>query len=231
MIYAAPAAVNNLLTAKPAWLPAINITQEIPMSGASFDNSGVDKDRRRFLTAGVSAVGAVGVVAAAVPFISSMQPSEKAKTAGAPVEFDISKIQPGMKVTVKWRGQPVWIVRRTKEMLATLEKLEPELSDPASENADQQPAYAQNRYRSIKPEYLIMVGLCTHLNCSPTYYPEAGSQGADWLGGFFCPCHGSRFDLAGRVYSGVPAPTNMPVPPHRYLSDSIIVIGEDEETV
>lgn len=201
------------------------------MSGASFDNSGIDQDRRRFLTAGASVVGAVGVAAAAVPFVSSMQPSEKAKTAGAPVEFDISKIQPGMKVTVKWRGQPVWIVRRTPEMLESLTKLNDELADPESAKVSQQPEYAHNIYRSIKPEYLIMVGLCTHLGCSPTYRPEQAPQdlGSDWLGGFFCPCHGSRFDLAGRVFAGAPAPSNMPVPPHKYLSDDVVLIGADEE--
>ncbi len=200
------------------------------MSGASFDNSGVDKDRRRFLTAGASVVGAAGVAATAVPFLSSMQPSEKAKTAGAPVEFDVSKIEPGRKVTLKWRGQPVFIVRRTEEMLTSLPTLDSKLADPASENAAQQPAYTQNPFRSIKPEFLVMVGLCTHLKCSPSFYPEVGSQGADWQGGFFCPCHGSKFDLAGRVFAGLPAPINMLIPPHKYLSDSIVLIGEDEET-
>ncbi len=202
------------------------------MSGASFDNSGVDKDRRRLLTAGASVVGAVGVAATAVPFISSMQPSEKAKTAGAPVEFNISKIEPGRKVTVKWRGMPVWIVRRTPEMLEQLPSLDQKLQDPASENIEQQPDYAQNAHRAIDSEYLIMVGLCTHLGCSPTYRPEQAPAdlGAEWIGGFFCPCHGSRFDLAGRVYAGEPAPSNMPIPPHKYLSESIVLIGEDEET-
>lgn len=202
------------------------------MSGASFDTSGVDKDRRRFLTTGASVVGAAGVAAASVPFLSSMQPSERAKTAGAPVEQDISKIEPGMKITVKWRGKPVWIVRRTAAMLESLDRLEDRLVDPESSNVEQQPAYAQNQHRSIRPEYLVMVGLCTHLGCSPTYRPEVAPSdlGSDWLGGFFCPCHGSRFDLAGRVYKGLPAPDNMVVPPYRYLTDSIVVVGEDPES-
>ncbi|HEX7028338.1 MAG TPA: ubiquinol-cytochrome c reductase iron-sulfur subunit, partial [Gammaproteobacteria bacterium] len=190
------------------------------MSAGSLDKSGVDEDRRRFLTAGATVVGAVGVITAAVPFLASMQPSEKARIAGAPVEVDISKLAPGMRMTVQWRGRPVWIVRRTPDMLDSLATLNDELEDPNSENKDQQPPYADNLHRSIKPEYLVMVGLCTHLGCSPTYRPEVAPQdlGADWRGGFFCPCHGSRFDLAGRVYEGVPAPTNMVVPPHRYLS-------------
>ncbi|MBN1378554.1 MAG: ubiquinol-cytochrome c reductase iron-sulfur subunit [Gammaproteobacteria bacterium] len=201
------------------------------MSGASFDDSGVDKDRRRFLTTGVSVVGAVGVAAAAVPFVSSMQPSEKAKTAGAPVEVDISKLLPGMKMDVKWRGKPVYIIRRTSEMLAELDKLADVLADPES-TSEQQPDYARNHYRSINPEFLIMVAHCTHLGCSPKFRPEQAPEdlGADWKGGFYCPCHGSRFDLAGRVYSGQPAPANMPVPPHRYVSDNVIVIGEEEGT-
>lgn len=201
------------------------------MSGASFDTSGVDRDRRRFLTAGATVVGAAGMAAASVPFLSSMQPSEKAKTAGAPVEQDIGKIQPGMKVTVKWRGKPVWIVHRTPRMLESLDKVEPRLLDPDSSNTDQQPEYCRNRHRSIRAPYLVMVGLCTHLGCSPTYRPEEAPEdlGANWLGGFFCPCHGSRFDLAGRVYQGVPAPENMVVPPYRYLSDTVVVIGENPE--
>lgn len=201
------------------------------MSAGSLDTSGVDEDRRRFLTAGATVVGAVGVITAAVPFLASMQPSEKARIAGAPVEVDISKLAPGMRMTVQWRGRPVWIVRRTPDMLDSLAALNDELEDPNSENKDQQPPYADNLHRSIKPEYLVMVGLCTHLGCSPTYRPEVAPQdlGAGWKGGFFCPCHGSRFDLAGRVYEGVPAPTNMVVPPHRYLSDTRLVIGEDTE--
>ncbi len=200
------------------------------MSAGSFDTSEVDQDRRRFLTAAASVVGAGGAAVAAVPFLLSMQPSERAKTAGAPVEVDISKLEPGMKITIKWRGKPVWIVRRTPEMLESLASLEGQLADPGSDNEAQQPAYAKNGHRAINPEYLVMVGLCTHLGCSPTYRPEVAPQdlGSDWIGGFFCPCHGSKFDLAGRVYNGVPAPDNMPIPPHRYLSDEVVLIGEDE---
>lgn len=199
------------------------------MPGASFDDSSVDRDRRRFLTAGTSVVGAVGAAAAAVPFIASWPPSEKAKTAGAPVEVDISKLQPGMKITIKWRGKPVWIVRRTPAMLASLESVADKLGDPESDK-NMQPDYAKNAHRSINPEILVMVGICTHLGCSPTYRPEIAPQdlGEDWQGGFFCPCHGSLFDLAGRVYKGMPAPDNMPVPPHRYINESLLLIGEEE---
>ena len=191
-------------------------------------SEGVDLKRRRFLTAATTVVGGVGAIYAAVPFVSSMMPSARAKAIGAPVEADISKLEPGQQITVKWRGKPVWIVRRTEEMLAALTELRDQLGDPDSAEI-QQPSYAQNEHRSIKPEIMIVVGLCTHLGCSPTYRPEVAPAdlGADWKGGFFCPCHGSRFDMAGRVYSGVPAPTNLEVPPHRYLSDSQIIIGDD----
>jgi ubiquinol-cytochrome c reductase iron-sulfur subunit len=188
----------------------------------------VDKGKRRFLIGASSAVGAVGVVAAATPFVMSFWPSERAKAAGAPVEVDISKVEPGQKINVEWRGKVCWIVNRTPAMLATLPKLDVAVADPKSQQ-DQQPAYAQNAHRSIKPEFWIAVGICTHLGCSPTYRPELAPAdlGADWLGGFFCPCHQSKFDLAGRVYRGMPAPTNLIVPPHKYLSDARIVIGED----
>ncbi len=190
--------------------------------------NGVDTSRRRFLTAATSVVGAVGAGFVAVPFISSMQPSARARAAGAPVEADFSKLEPGSKMTVEWRGKPVWIVRRTEQNLKDLESLNDSLSDPASK-VEQQPVYCQNPARSIKPEYLITVGICTHLGCSPTYRPEIAPAdlGAEWKGGFFCPCHGSRFDLAGRVYQGVPAPTNLVVPPHMYLADTRVIIGED----
>lgn len=191
---------------------------------------GVDKGRRRFLTAATSAVGGIGAVYALTPFVLSMQPSEKAKAAGAPVEADVSKLEPGQMMTVEWRGKPVWVVRRTAQNLSDLPSLDSRLLDPASENTSQQPAYAKNAHRSIKPEYSVLVGICTHLGCSPTYRPDIGAAdlgGADWKGGFFCPCHGSRFDLAGRVFSGVPAPSNLVVPPHKYLSDTRILIGED----
>ncbi len=191
---------------------------------------GVDIGRRRFLTGATTVVGAVGAAFAAVPFVVSFQPSERAKAIGAPVEQDIGKLEPGGRVVVKWRGKPVWIVRRTQEQLASLVKIEDKLRDPNSD-VDQQPPYAKNPHRAINPEYLVLVGLCTHLGCSPTYRPEVAPSdlGPEWQGGFFCPCHGSRFDLAGRVYAGVPAPTNLEVPPYKYLSDSRIIIGVDQE--
>jgi ubiquinol-cytochrome c reductase iron-sulfur subunit len=186
--------------------------------------------RRRFLTAATSVVGAVGVGFVLVPFISSMQPSAKARAAGAPVRADISKLELGQMIRVKWRGKPVWIVNRTQTMIDTLPSLDDELRDPESLEP-QQPSYAQNEWRSIKPEYLVLIGICTHLGCSPTYRPDVGAAdlgGDAWKGGFFCPCHGSRFDLAGRVFKGVPAPLNLEVPPHRYLSENEILVGEDE---
>jgi len=190
---------------------------------------GVDKSRRRFLTAATSVVGAVGVAAVAVPFVSSMLPSARARAAGAPVEADLSKLEPGQLLTIEWRGKPVWIVRRTEETLAALSSLDDRLRDPASDTVSQQPEYAHNAVRSIKPEFMIMVGICTHLGCSPTFRPEVAPAdlGSDWKGGFTCPCHGSRFDLAGRVYKSVPAPTNLVVPPHKYLSENFILIGDD----
>lgn len=188
----------------------------------------VNLGKRRFLTAATTVIGAVGVGFAMVPFISSWQPSAKARAAGAPVRADISKLELGQMIRVKWRGKPVWIVNRTPEMLDSLLVLTPELSDPDSIESEQ-PEYAKNEYRSIKPEYAILVGICTHLGCSPTYRPDVAPAdlGSDWLGGYFCPCHGSRFDIAGRVYSGVPAPLNLPVPPHRYLSETEVLIGDD----
>lgn len=190
--------------------------------------TGVDLKRRRMLLTATSAVGAVGVGFAAVPFLASWNPSAKAKAAGAPAEADISKLESGQLLRVKWRGKPVWVIRRTEKNLADLEGLNDKLADPDSQ-APQQPGYCQNKSRSIKPEYMVAVGICTHLGCSPTYRPEVAPAdlGPEWKGGFFCPCHGSTFDLAGRVYSGVPAPTNLVVPPHQYLSDSIILIGVD----
>ncbi|MGA7799773.1 MAG: ubiquinol-cytochrome c reductase iron-sulfur subunit [Gammaproteobacteria bacterium] len=190
---------------------------------------GVDKSRRRFLTAAATVVGGVGAVYVATPFVSSMQPSARAKALGAPVEADISKLEAGQLMRVKWRGKPVWIVNRTKKMLDDLPTLDSQLRDPKSLEP-QQPKYAQNEYRSIKPEYLVAVGICTHLGCSPTYRPEVAPAdlGVEWKGGFFCPCHGSRYDLAGRVYDGVPAPLNLEVPPYRYLTDTLVRIGEDK---
>ncbi len=191
----------------------------------------VDTKRRRFLVNSTSVVAAVGAGFVAVPFLSSWMPSERAKNAGAPVEVDISKLEEGRLLIVEWQSKPVWIVRRSAKTLSDLVTLDGKLSDPNSENEDQQPAYAQNANRSIKPEISVLVGICTHLGCSPTFRPDIGAVdlGADWLGGFFCPCHSSKFDLAGRVYQGVPAPTNLVVPPHKYVSDNVIIVGEDEE--
>ena len=186
--------------------------------------------RRRFLTQATTAIGAVGVGFLLVPFISSMAPSAKARAAGAPVRADISKLEPGQMIRVEWRGKPVWIVRRTEEILGKLPGMNAVLADPESLISDQ-PNYAQNEDRSIKPEILVLVGICTHLGCSPTYRPDVApvDLGADWQGGFFCPCHGTKFDMAGRVFKGMPAPTNLPVPPHRYISEAEIMIGEDQE--
>ncbi len=190
----------------------------------------VDAGRRRLLTAGVAVVGGVATVGTAVPFVAAWQPSERARAIGAPVEVDISKIEPGQMLTQKWRGKPVWIVRRTPEILQALPGIDDRLRDPES-TQNQQPGYAKNEYRSIKPEILVLIGICTHLGCSPSYVKQdAAPLGAGWLGGFFCPCHGSMFDYAGRVYAGVPAPTNLVVPPHQYLSDTRILIGADEES-
>jgi len=192
---------------------------------------GIDKKnemsgRRRFLITATSIAGGIASVAWATPFLMSMMPSERAKAAGAPVEVDISKLEPGMLLMVEYRGRVVWVLNRTPEMLATLSKLNDKLSDPKSER-DQQPEYAQNLTRSIKPEILVASGVCTHLGCSPVFRKEIAPEdlGPDWLGGFFCPCHGSKFDLAGRVYKNVPAPTNLFVPPHTYLSENILLIG------
>lgn len=192
---------------------------------------GVDNSKRRFLTiAATSAVATVGAVGAAVPFIASWNPSARAKAAGAPVEADFSKLQPGQMMTVEWRGKPVWIVRRTEKNLKDLAALTADLRDPASATKDSQPSYAVNEGRAINAEYAVLVGICTHLGCSPTYRPELAPAdlGENWRGGFFCPCHGSRFDLAGRVYKNVPAPTNLEVPKHMYLSDTRVMIGVDE---
>jgi ubiquinol-cytochrome c reductase iron-sulfur subunit len=191
----------------------------------------IDTGKRRFLTAAASVVGGAGAVAVAVPFVSSMLPSAKAEAAGAPVEVDISKLEIGQLLTVEWRGKPVWIFRRSPEALDNLKTLEASLRDPKSEVASQQPEYCQNDTRSIRDELMVLVGICTHLGCSPTYRPEMGPAdlGADWKGGFFCPCHGSRFDLAGRVFQGVPAPINLQVPPYHFLGDNLVVVGEDAE--
>jgi len=188
----------------------------------------VDLNRRKFLLTATSITGAVGVTALGVPFVSSMLPSEKAKAAGASVEFNVSKVNKGQLITTEWRGQPVWILNRSKEMLDTL-KDQKNLADPNLKVTSQQPEYCQNSTRSIKPNILVMVGICTHLGCSPSpKLSPKGEMGDLWEGGFFCPCHGSKFDLAGRVFKGSPAPTNLVVPPYRYKDDSTIVIGEDK---
>jgi ubiquinol-cytochrome c reductase iron-sulfur subunit len=190
----------------------------------------VDRSKRRLLIAATTAAGGVAAAGAGAPFVLSLMPSERAKAAGAPVEVDVSGIEPGMMISAEWQGKPVWIVRRTPEMLDLLVKHDNKLVDPAS-TVPQQPEYSQNPYRSIKPEYLVVLGICTHLGCSPTYRPEIGpvDLGREWTGGWFCPCHGSRFDLAGRVFKGVPAPTNLIVPPHKYLSDGRLLIGDDSK--
>lgn len=192
---------------------------------------GVDKGRRRFLTASTAVVGGVGLAVAAVPFIKSWQPSARAQTAGAPVQADISKLEEGQMVTFEWRGQPIWIIRRTKAQLDALAGHASRLRDPKSLVVDQQPGFAQNEYRSLKPEILVLVGLCTHLGCAPKLYAELKPEpfDAEWQGGFFCPCHKSRFDMAGRVYDGVPAPTNLVVPPYSFIDDGHIMIGVNAE--
>ncbi|MBI3562701.1 MAG: ubiquinol-cytochrome c reductase iron-sulfur subunit [Gammaproteobacteria bacterium] len=189
----------------------------------------VDTGKRRFLTTLTSVTGGIAVVGMAYPFLASMAPSARAQAAGAPVEVDISKIQPGQMIVELWRKQPVWILRRTPQNLEDLAKVQAYLSDPTSDKS-KQPEYAKNQYRSRKPEYLVMIGICTHLGCSPKLRPEVGAAdlgGSAWMGGFFCPCHGSRFDLAGRVYKGSPAPINLAIPPYRYINDSTILIGDD----
>lgn len=192
------------------------------------DNPKVDKTRRNLVVA-TSVVGGAASLGAAVPFVASMLPSERAKAAGAPVEVDISSLTPGELNVFEWRGQPVWVMRRTPGMLKDIKKDDSVVVDPNSE-VPQQPVYAKNQYRSIKPDLMVLVGICTHLGCSPTPKLQPGADmGPEWQGGFYCPCHGSKFDLAGRVYKGVPAPTNLVVPPYQFLSDNTILIGEDKK--
>jgi ubiquinol-cytochrome c reductase iron-sulfur subunit len=192
-------------------------------------NDPVNTGRRRFLTASTAVVGAVGAGFVAVPFIKSWNPSARAKLAGAPITADISALAEGQRIVLEWRGQPIWIVKRSKSILDTLPTLDSRLRDPKSENKDQQPAYIKGELRSIKPEISVLVGLCTHLGCSPEMKAEIRPEPFDpeWKGGYFCPCHKSRFDMAGRVFQGVPAPTNLVVPPHHYENDNTIVIGVD----
>ncbi|MBI4997505.1 MAG: ubiquinol-cytochrome c reductase iron-sulfur subunit [Rhodocyclales bacterium] len=188
----------------------------------------MDPTRRQLLVA-TSAAGALAGIGVAIPLVSSLMPSERAKAAGAPVEADISRLAPGEMMTVEWRGKPVWIIHRTQEMLASLKQAEPNLVDPDSKEP-QQPEYASNEFRSRKPEYMVAIGICTHLGCSPTEkfrHGDAQGMPADWPGGFFCPCHGSQFDLAGRVYKNMPAPSNLEIPPHQYLAEGRLLIGED----
>ena len=196
-------------------------------------NDGVNVGRRRFLVAATSVVGAAGAVGAAVPFVGSWFPSAKAKAAGAPVRVNIAKIEPGQQMIAEWRGQPVFIVRRTEEILANLKKIEGQLADPGSKQSDQ-PENSTNEWRSIKPQVLVVIGICTHLGCSPTFRPEVAPAdlGKDWVGGYFCPCHGSHYDMAGRVYKSQPAPLNLPVPPYYYVdgSDNVIVVGLEGES-
>ncbi len=191
-------------------------------------NEEVDQERRCFLRRATTAVGGIGLAVGAVPFVSYWLPSTDTEAAGEPIEVDISALKPIEQLTVVWRGKPIWLIRRTQAMLDTLPKLNNLLRDPNSEE-DQQPSYAKNIYRSLKPEFFIAVGVCTHLGCIPTYRPDVGGVSADWLGGFYCPCHGSLYDLAGRVFKGVPAPKNLVIPPYTYLSDTLVQIGKDKE--
>lgn len=189
----------------------------------------VDEKKRDFLINTAATMGAVGTAAVAVPFVKSMLPSADAEAAAAPVRVDISQIKPGEQKTILWRGKPVWVIRRTEETLKNLPTLDNRLRDPESK-VGQQPKYAQNEYRSIKPEILVLIGVCTHLGCAPTYRPEIGSVDKEWKGGFYCSCHGSRFDLAGRVFKGVPAPINLEVPQYAFINDNEILIGVDVPT-
>ena len=195
-------------------------------------NQEVDQSKRKFLIAATSVAGGVAAAAVAVPFVTSMMPSERAKAAGAPVEADISKIESGSMITVEWRGKPVWIVNRSQAMLDALASHDDKLSDPKLEVTSQQPDYCVNPARAIKSNIMVLVGICTHLGCSPSPKLQTGADmGADWPGGFFCPCHGSKFDLTGRVFKGSPAPINLVVPPHKYISDSVLLIGADDKGV
>lgn len=187
----------------------------------------IDQKRRQFLLTSAGVLGGIGALCALTPMVSSLMPSAAAVAAGAPVEVDLSKLEPGQQAIVEWRGKPVWIIRRTPAMLASLERDAARLRDPES-RVDQQPEYAKNQYRSIRPEYLVLIGICTHLGCSPKYKPYEKELGPDWPGGFFCPCHGSSFDLAGRVFKDVPAPINLAVPPYYFVSDTVMIIGEDQ---
>lgn len=195
------------------------------------DNEGVDHGRRRLLTGAVGVVGGIGALFAAVPFLRMWEPSARAQAAGAPVSADISKLEPGQRLQLEWRGKPIWVIKRTPEMLSALDRHRDALKDADSSNADQQPGYAKNAHRSINPDLMVLVGICTHLGCVPRFIPELAPQPFDdnWNGGFYCPCHNSRFDLAGRVYNGVPAPANLEVPPYSFPSDGEILVGVDPQ--
>lgn len=190
----------------------------------------IDLKRRCFLRRATTTVGGIGLAAAAVPFISYWMPSVNTEAAGKPFKVDISSLKPREQLTVPWRGMPIWFIYRDQEMLSTLSKLNDKLRDPLCEQ-DQQPAYCKNIHRSIKPQLLVSIGICTHLGCVPTYRPDVASISPDWMGGFYCPCHGSKYDLSGRVYQNVPAPLNLKIPRHMYLSDTEILIGEDKDGV
>jgi ubiquinol-cytochrome c reductase iron-sulfur subunit len=211
------------------------VVQTAEEQAESIDTSKINKQRRYFLIGATAVVGGIGVVGAAVPFVASWSPSAKARALGAPVTIDISKLRPGEMLgpTPAWRGQPIFVLYRTDEMVERLREENTELADPDSTNVVMQPTYAVNDTRSIRPEIGVYVGLCTHLGCSPKYYGEVQPQpfAQNWQGGFFCPCHGSRFDLAGRVERNMPAPDNLPVPPYYFLSDDVLLIGEDEGVV
>ena len=212
----------------------VNTFNEVPAPvnfATAMPDGNVDRSKRRLLLTATTIASGVAAGAASVPFVASMLPSERAKAAGTPVEVDISKLEPGQRLIVEWRGKPVWIVRRTKEMLDTVRANDARVVDPQS-NRSEQPAYAKNQYRSLKPEYLVLVGICTHLGCSPVdrFDRKPEPFDADWQGGFYCPCHGSLFDLAGRVYKNKPAPTNLTVPPYKFVTEQKLVIGEDTKT-
>jgi ubiquinol-cytochrome c reductase iron-sulfur subunit len=236
MQFAAMASIPNVpphITAKqvrdglyPLAQKQLHSQQEFAMTDAE-----ADLQRRKFLLTATTVMGGAGVVATAAPFLASMAPSEAAKAAGAPVEVSLANIEPGKLAVVEWRGKPVWILHRSEAMLAELSKDDSQLADPASSQG-QQPPYATNPARAIRPPFFVVIGICTHLGCVPVYRPEPGAPdlGPDWRGGFYCPCHGSKFDLAGRVFKNVPAPLNLEVPQHTYLSDTRLLIGEDKKS-
>lgn len=190
------------------------------------ENNKVNLNRRKMLAIASSVIGGIGVGFAAIPFIASWLPSAKAKAMGAAIDIDVSKIEDGQRLTLEWRGQPIFVIKRNQETLNNLKTLNDKLRDPGSKE-EQQPKYATNSHRSIKPEVFVVIGICTHLGCVPLYKPKAGEVDSTWIGGFFCPCHGSRFDLAGRVFKGVPAPCNLVIPPHKYINEKILRIGEE----